>query len=264
MKNITPETAELAGIFAADGSMQREHICFWGNITEDKDYYDNIIEKLFGIAFNIQINPHEKKSNFVYGFYICKKEIIKYFNETLGFPIGSKTYSVRVPKIIMESENQKIWGSFIRGFSDGDGNLNFDKRYGKNYQEILKIIHTYPRIHLKSVSSDLIKDISILLERLRIKHTIHEIPSKKINEKNAFVIQIKGKKRLEEWMKTIGFNNPVQQTRYEIFKKHGFVPVNVSLSKRREILEEKINPWDFYPEWARSLDWIGRQDTLFR
>ncbi len=61
-------------------------------------------------------------------------------------------------------------------------------------------------------------------------------------------------------MEIIGFNNPVQQTRYEIFKKYGFVPAHTYLQQRKEILEGKIDPWIFYPEWARSLAWIGRQE----
>ena len=259
---ITPEIAELAGIFAADGSMQKEHICFWGNITEDKDHYDNTVADLFMKAFEIKINPHPKKSNSVYGFYICNKRIIHYFNKILGFPIGSKTYCVRIPKIIINSKNKLIWASFVRGFCDGDGNLGFEKRYGKGYQEILTIVHTYPRICLKCVSHRLIDEIGILLDRLGIKYSIHISKSNKINEKDSRLILIKGKPRLAKWIKIIGFNNPVQQTRYEIFKKHGFVPVNTNISQRKEILEDNLNPWGFYPSRTCSLAWIGRQDFV--
>lgn len=74
MIKITQEISELAGLFAADGSMQKEHICFWGNITEDKEYYNNVVKGLFKKAFQIRINLHEKKSNSVYGFYVCDKK----------------------------------------------------------------------------------------------------------------------------------------------------------------------------------------------
>jgi intein/homing endonuclease len=241
--------------------MQKDHICFWGNITEDKEYYDITIKDLFQKTFHININPHEKKSNFVYGFYVCKRDIIKFFNENLEFPFGSKTYSVKIPRIIMRAKNSEIWSSFIRGFSDGNGCLNFDKRHGYSYQKILNHIHTYPRIFIKCVSKQLIDELSILLKRLEIDHTTHIGRSKKFNEVNAFVIQIKGKKRLKKWMDVIGFNNPVQQTRYEIFKKHGLVPIRTSLSQRRAILQGKIDPWSFYPSRTRSLAWIGRQDS---
>ncbi len=258
MNKITPEIAELAGIFAADGSMQKEHICFWGNMIEDRKYYDIVIKDLFRKAFGIEVNPHEKASNSVYGFYVCKKKIIESFRE-LGFPVGSKTYTVRIPPIIRNSKDTKVLSAFIRGFSDGDGTLSFDKRYG-TAQKILKNIHTYPRIILVSVSSGLINDISTLLYRLNINHAVYRSKSRNSNEHDAYRINIKGKERLRTWMKIIGFNNPIQVTKYEIFKKHGFVPVNTSLSQRERILEGIINPWDFYPEWTRSLAWIGRQD----
>lgn len=259
MEQITPEVAEIAGIFAADGSMQKEHICFWGNITEDKDYYDNIIKGLFRKAFGIEVRPHEKKSNSVYGFYICNKEIIEFFNKTLGFKFGNKTYTVRIPEIVINSKNPRVWGAFVRGFCDCDGSLNFDKRYN-TCQEILKTIHTYPRIQIKSVSHELIKEISKLLVRLKLEHTSCTLRSKKENEMDCGLIELKGEKRLEHWMEFVGFDNPVQQTRYEIFKRYGFVPINTSLSQRKEILKGSVNPWDLYPKWTRSLAWIRRQD----
>ena len=39
---MTPELAEILGMFAADGCLQKDYICMWGNIHEDKDYYDKI------------------------------------------------------------------------------------------------------------------------------------------------------------------------------------------------------------------------------
>jgi len=242
---IIPEIAEIAGIFAADGSMQKNHICFWGNITEDTEYYDIIIRRLFKKAFNIDINPHPKKSNSVYGFYICNKKIIKYFNEILGFSFGNKTYTVRVPKIIMKSKDPIIWTSFIRGIFDNDGSLNFDKKWGK-CKKIFKIIHTYPRIQLTSVSHELIKDVSSLLNLLGLKHSCCRINSKKENKKEYSLLQIKGRPRLKKWMDMIGFHNPVQKTRYEIFKRYGFVPVGTDIATRKKILKGEINPWSFY------------------
>ena len=116
MINLNKNIAELAGIFAADGSIQKAHICFWGNITEDREYYNKVIRSLFKKSFNIDVNPHDKKSNSVHRFYVCNREIIKYFSKYLGFNFGNKTYSVRIPKIIMQSNNTEIWASFIRGF----------------------------------------------------------------------------------------------------------------------------------------------------
>ena len=113
---VTPEISELAGFFAADGSMQKAHISFWGDIDLDKHFYDNRLKSLFLNSFKFNINPHEKPSNSVYGFYICNREIIRFFNEALGFPFGKKTYSLKVPDIIYSSEDEEILCAFLRGF----------------------------------------------------------------------------------------------------------------------------------------------------
>lgn len=114
--------SEIAGMFAADGFMQKNYLCMWGNIYQDKEYYDNIVNKFFKKAFNVNLRLHEKKSNSVYGFYLCNRNIINYFNKTLGFTIGNKTYTVSAPKSILN--NPKYYAVFIRGFVDCDGCLN--------------------------------------------------------------------------------------------------------------------------------------------
>lgn len=242
---LNAEIAELAGAFAADGCLQKNYLCFWGNITEDRKYYKNIIVPFFERNFKVKINLHDKKSNSVCGFYICKKEIVSFFSNTLSFPIGSKSYIVEIPKIIFKNKDEKIITSFIRGFADCDGCLNFDKRYG-NYKNFKKTHHTYPRIFIGSVSHKIIGQISDLLNKLKIKHTLHISSSKKINEKPSLVITIRGKERLEKWMKIIGFNNPVQVTKYKIWKKYGFVPPNTNIAKREKVLKGEINPYTCY------------------
>lgn len=255
---ITTEITELAGLFAADGSMQGEHICFWGNPKSDRDFYDKHIKNLFLKAFDINIRPHDKKSNYVYGFYICDKKIINFFNKKLGFPIGNKTYSVKVPDFIYKSQDKSIVGAFIRGFFAGDGCLNFDKRYA-NDQKILKIIHTYPRMIMKCVSKRIIDQLSNMLSYLEIRNFVATKRSKKKNEVNSYALQISGKEMLRKWTKKIGFPNRNHTTRYEIFKKYGFVPSNTTYDQRIKILEGKLDPWSFYPRRPLSLVWIRRQ-----
>ena len=105
---MTPELSEICGMFAADGCMQKGYICMWGNIIEDRDYYDRYLAPLFNQTFNKKFNVHEKKSNSVYGFYLCSKRIVKLFNEVSDFPIGKKTYTVKVPNILLKSKDHKI------------------------------------------------------------------------------------------------------------------------------------------------------------
>lgn len=180
--------------------MQKEHICMWGNIREDREYYDKIVVPLFSKDFNISIRAHEKKSNSVYGFYICNKNIVSIFNNILGFPIGKKTYTVEVPRKIRKSYSPQIYSSFIRGFTDCDGCLNFDRRRG-TYTLFKKTHHVYPRIFITSVSYKLINQIREMLDYLEIPSSIRTANSSKKNEKEYKVITLRGEERLNLWMK---------------------------------------------------------------
>src|SRR3989344_500544 len=242
---LNPEISEIAGFFAADGSMQKDHISFWGNPSADKDYYDFHLRGLFLKSFNISINPHEKKSNSVYGFYVCDKNIISFFNEYLGFPIGKKTYSLEVPKVIYQNDNKKISKSFIRGFFAGDGCLNFDKRYG-NYKPLLKKLHTYPRIQIRSVSQKAIYQLSDMILNLGIPNFVAKKPSKNKHWVDSYMLQVSGEGSLLKLKRCIGFSNPNHSSRYEMFKKYGFVPSNTSYHERIRMLKGELNPCLFY------------------
>ncbi len=243
---ITPEISELAGLFAADGSMQKNHLCFWGSIYDDQELYDQRVKPIFLDAFGIEVRPHEKRSNSVYGFYVCNKKILKFFNKTLGFPIGSKTYTVVVPEVIKNCNNEDVLIAFVRGFLAGDGCLSFDKRYGSSYRKILTKVHTYPRVILGSVSRGIIDDLSIILKKLKIKHFFNIDRSKKSNESDCYRLFVNGKRRLEIWKSKIGFINPSHNMKYKIFKKYGFVPPYLKYYEKKGILSEDICPWTFY------------------
>lgn len=242
---LTKGFAEILGMFAADGCLQDKYICMWGNITEDKDYYDNIVCPLFSKIAKKQIKAHEKKSNSVYGFYLCDKKIVQLFRN-LGFT-KNKTYDVTTPKIILDSNSPEIYARFIRGFADCDGNINFMKRKGK-YSFFKRNFNTYPRVEIKVVSKEIIREISSMLNKLNIKHTVYLNKSKKYNEKDQLKISIRGPKRIEDWMKKIGFNNPAQHTKYLVWKKFGFCPAKITLNQRKLILNNKIDPHSFYKE----------------
>lgn len=240
---LTKEFSEVIGMFAADGCMQKEYICMWGSIFEDKDYYDNIVCPFYSKILKKEIKAHEKKSNSVYGFYICDKTLIKLFKE-LGFK-NKKTYEVDIPLIIKENNNEEIITAFIRGFSDCDGSIYFQKRKG-NYNLFKKTFHTYPKIEIDSVSEKIIKNISLLLNKLKIDHKINITKSRKSNESDKYRIMIRGSKRIENFMEKIGFNNFSKKSKYLIWKKFGFCPIKTTIDQRKQILEGVINPKDFY------------------
>jgi len=240
---VSKELAEILGMFAADGCLQKDYICMWGNIYEDKDYYDNIVCPFYSKVFGKKITAHEKKSNSVYGFYLCDKKVVEFF-KSLGFS-NNKTYTVRIPKEIMESEDNAIVTAFIRGFTDCDGCFSLMKRKGK-YRLFKTKFNTYPRISISIVSLGMINDICSLLKRLNLKHTSGIERKNSGNEKDAGWIWVRGPKAVEDWINIIGFNNPAQYTKYLVWKKFGFCPIKIGIKERKKILKGQLNPLDFY------------------
>ncbi|MFA5176218.1 MAG: LAGLIDADG family homing endonuclease [Candidatus Nanoarchaeia archaeon] len=248
---ITSELAEIAGMFAADGCLQKGYLCMWGNIYQDKNYYNNIVGPLFSKVFKIKFNIHEKVSNSVYGFYICNRKIVKFFNKELGFPIGSKTYIVKTPKNILKSKKANLYSSFIRGFVDCDGCLNFDKKRGEYVSLFNKTYHMYPRIIIKCASLNIIEDIQFMLNYLNINNKIYLAKSNKKNEVNQYKIILYGSKAIK-FIQKIGFKNEVNISKYKIYSRFGFCPSKTTLKERRKILKGEISPYSYYGTVAQA------------
>jgi len=240
---ITKEFSEVLGMFAADGCMQDNYICMWGNINEDKEYYDKIVCSLFSKVSGKQIIAHEKKSNSVYGFYLCDRKLIELL-KGIGFR-NNKTYNVAVPLIIKENSDLEIISAFIRGYADCDGCIYFQKRKG-NYSLFNRSFNTYPKVEIDSVSKKVIEDISFMLNLFNINHKINITLNKKINEATKYRIMIRGSERVNLFMEKIGFNNISKKLKYDIWKKFGFCPIKTTIKERKLILEDKLDPKSFY------------------
>ncbi|MEK6895644.1 MAG: LAGLIDADG family homing endonuclease [Nanoarchaeota archaeon] len=241
---LTKELAEILGMFAADGNMQDGYVCMWGSIHEDQEYYNKVVCPLFSMVLNKKVAAHEKPSNSVYGFYICDKNVVEKFKE-FGFT-KKKTYNVKAPKIILNSGDKEIIASFIRGFTDCDGCLNFFKRYDKGYTEFRKKYHSYPRILIQIASEKMIDDLGYLLGKLGINYSRHIKKSNKANEQDLYVLTIRGNNGLKQWIDRIGFNNPSKYFKYLIWKKYGFCPTPLKYSQEISILSETSSPYDYY------------------
>lgn len=245
---ITPEFAEIIGMFAADGCLQEEYICMWGNIYQEIEYYNNVVCPLFSNVLGREIIAHKKESNSVYGFYVCGKNIVKLF-ANLGFT-NNKTYDVKIPTEILNSNSKDIHAAFIRGYVNCDGGIDFLKRKGK-YCEFKLTYNTYPRIAVSSVSKQVINEMSFLLNDLGISHTVCLQRKKEANKKDSLKIMIRGPERVEDYIKKIGLNSSAHYTKYLIWKKFGMCPPRTTLETRNKILKEKLNPFSLYKR-ARS------------
>lgn len=170
---------------------------------------------------------------------IRKREIVRFFHDFLDLPYGAKARSVKVPQVIIQSRDKETYSKFLRGLFDTDGCLNFSKRYAEGYVLFKRIHHIYPRIFLSTVSMDLANDVAKMLDFLDIHYwrQVHDWPEE--NWSRSFRIRIRGEEMLRKWIEKIGFKNPVQLTRYELWKRTGFCPPDTTLEERIQMLEKK-------------------------
>ena len=190
---MSPELAEICGIHAGDGYFRtrergKGEVDISGHL-EERDYYDYHVIPLFNKIFNLDIKGKEF-SRGSYGFVSYRNEIRDALID-LGFPKGKKSKIVKVPQQILESRDFKIYGAFLRGLFDTDGNLYFRKSYvGTN--KFKRSHNHYHLIRLVSISKFLIEGvIKMLLDRDILFYYYCRDP-KKLNESREHFISISG------------------------------------------------------------------------
>ena len=162
-----------------------------------------------------------------------------------GFHYGKKTFTVEVPKQILESRNLDIIYRFIQGVFDTDGCLAFKKRKGSGYREVHTKRHTLPEICLSCCSKNLRDGICKLLIQTGIGFAFSErIPSGGRNK--IFRLYSGGDHNLLVWMANISFKNTTKLNRFFIWRMHGFCPSGLNISQQRQILSGNKDPNEFY------------------
>lgn len=247
---ISASMAELMGAFVGDGWIENREKGFYilGDTTEDKEYYDNVLGPLFSKEFS-PITPKLFSSWRVYGLASYKKKDISSALK-LGFVKGPKAKIASVPEKILNSQNKKIMSAFVRGLFDTDGSFYCDRARGKYASSWRRKYHHQPRIDFQLASKKLVYSTQNLLSYLGIPCAkIYLIKANTENNRNnsiQYKLSIIKKKYIELFFEIIGSNNPRQRTKYEIWKKYGFVPPRTSLKQRYMILNGKINPEKLY------------------
>jgi hypothetical protein len=238
-KKINSEVAEILGAFIGDGWIESRQrgLYIMGSPTEDKDYYDKFLAPLFLKNF-LQIEPKAFPYWSVYGIAIYKKKIIKQAID-LGFQVGPKSLVAEIPKYVMCS-NKSIIKSILRGIFDTDGSFWCDKSRAKTSVKWKRTYNYIPQIRIASCSKKLVNQIKILLDDLKI---ISEVKYKnkkgfKCNRNihDSYSLDIRKKSEVEKWFKLIGTNNPRHQTRYDVWKKLGYLPIRTTIDGRKKIL----------------------------
>lgn len=236
---LTPQLAEFLGIYVGDGCMSLvnsngEAIMEIAGSMEETGwitYVANLLWKVFGKR--VVPRPHSS----VYSIQTSENRICRFLEEQAGFPIGKKSLTVRAPSIVMGTRNLEVYSSFLRGYFDADGCLNFERRtYGK-YADFKRTYHYYPRLLISSVSKNLILgDIREMLEFIGMRHSLFEKRPSSKGKHQVYGVVLKGAAQLETWKQTIDFSNPVHLTKYQIWKYLGFCPPKTTLNQRLRIL----------------------------
>ncbi len=185
-KTMSPELAELLGIYMADGCISTNGRIIFAVEENDKELQDRIKElmlKVFGLNLGVeQRKPNDKSVCLV--FY--SRDLCKFF-EKVKCKKESSLYAF-VPSAIFESSAESA-RAFIRGVFEGDGDIHADG---------------YPRLY--SSSERLIKEVQQLLFGLNIVSTVHKYYNENRYGKNPiYHLSIIQEGSVQEFIKKIGF-----------------------------------------------------------
>ena len=196
---LTENLCEVIGAFIGDGffnsyNNRTYQIEFSGDSRYDLKYYQ---EKIIPTIKNVvpSVNPHilKVKNKNCIRVIFYSKELFILLKDYFGFNPGPKTHNVVIPEKIIDSGNENLINSTIRGIFDTDGCVFFDRRSG--YKK------PYPRICLQMCSKQLIEQIYNHLSK-------HFNMSKKENiSRNIGILEIYGHSQMKKWMSLVGFSN---------------------------------------------------------
>ncbi len=210
-KKMTPELAELLGIYMADGCLSTGGRIIFSVETKDIELKERICKlmlKIFGVSKH-RIEKKENENSICLVFY--SKVICDYFDKMEWKK--KNALNAFVPLHIFQSSRKSAF-AFLRGLFEGDGDVHPDG---------------YPRLY--SVSERLIKEVQQLLFGLEIVSKYHKYKTKNRYGKNpVYTLSIIQERSIDEFIKNIGFiskrKNEKLINRYKIrkFEQNDIIP----------------------------------------
>ncbi|MBI4043528.1 MAG: hypothetical protein HY393_01825 [Candidatus Diapherotrites archaeon] len=194
--NISEDMAYLIGAILGDGSLAGENSNDkgnWGILT----YFDNeghmsifnqIVENEFSIKPKI-CRP-KNKNHFV--SYFCSKPLHWYLRSFFEMHNGYKASKIMIPKIILNSKNDKLQAAVLQGLFDTDGTIT--KRGYVQYA---------------STSKRIIDQVSSLLNTRNIVHS-KAVWLKAEKYLPLYSIAIRRKSSVINFAQRIGFRHPLK------------------------------------------------------
>lgn len=246
-----PNIYEFLGWHLGDGCIsvnnRYSEFTLTGDIKEELQFYEMIIVPTFNRMFKDimkkKVELKKYQSNGVCGIYIFDKYFVDYLQKEWGLVKGKKL-NIGIPALIKTIEQKR---SFIRGLFDTDGSIYFCKSNVKTKKESLRgLFHYKPKIKIATISQKLIKDTYGILSSLDIACRIQKPIRQRKQDHTMHSIIIDTKGGTNRFIQDIGFRNVKHITKIKIWKRFGFCPPLTSIKDRIMILENKLNPLEFY------------------
>lgn len=180
---LSESLAELVGILYGDGSIPRGkwYIQVTDGRKEPLEYVSRLFTKLFGID---KPKIKKDKNSNSYTLRVRSKILVLYFLHFFDLPHGPKKEILRIPPLILNSED-KILAAFIRGLFSSDGSFKRNEY-----------------ITLEMAQENLIKEIKEVLEK-RFNIRLH------LNKnRGCWVIKRYSEKVIQKFLRKIGILEP--------------------------------------------------------
>ena len=227
---INRKVALFYGIMLGDGCLStykpadrnlRNAIAITLNLRDDRPFLEHVILPIL-LKFTgrkIPIKIRKKDGGIGVNFH---NDSLFYFLSALGFPIGKKGTSLKIPEIFYK---KRLLRYICQGLFATDGSLVLTDNNGT----------FYPRVEICSISRPLMRQVSDYLNTSGLNCRFYKARRKKenISWNQKYRLQINGKTNLTAFVKLIGFINPKQKDRLLYYKmkvaRAGFEPATSSL-----------------------------------
>lgn len=250
---MSPQLSELIGILLGDGHVGihrssstskckyiHYQIIIVGHYIDDVKYL-NYVNNLFFHLFHIKFNSKTIRNNGTIRLTINSKAIVNFLIDQFHLQKNKKSEKTCIPEKIMNS-TVLVQRAFIKGLADTDFTFCFKKKH--------KDRHYYPVIKGKFVNKRIVENLKVLFNKLDFSSsTCYNESSfdKRFSKKDiGHSIYLNGKHNLLKWINEIGFSNYKHIIKTNIWSIYDFVPPNISLIEKENILQRKINPNIYY------------------
>jgi len=203
-KNLDEEVALLLGLHVGDGWLSDK----WG-ISFEKENRSMILRvmKLVRDVLGVEpIKPYERAGRNEIMVRSGQRQVLDFFRN-YGLPQGRKAGKVRVPRQILESNNEAVIKAFLRGLFSTDGCFSFQIDHG-------------PRVEIQVKSEKLRDDFIHLAGRLGFSFRSYTyLPPRGKNKAPLQVAYTTQTKQVVRWMEEIGSIKDSHIQQYQRWKK---------------------------------------------